>query len=130
VSARSLRAVTILLPEQAPLRQLPELRLFPLVPHERIEVEGLAIDLEARRVTVEGRRVALAPKEYELLLALAAAPTRAFRKAELLRTVWGFRSLSRTRTLDAHACRLRRKLGGGTTRYVVNEWGFGYKLID
>ncbi|MDX6503480.1 MAG: two-component system, OmpR family, phosphate regulon response regulator PhoB [Gaiellaceae bacterium] len=123
--------MTIVLPEPPTVRHLAELRLFPVSSPERIEVGELTIDLHARRVEVLGRRVSLAPKEYELLLALAAAPTRVFRKAELLRSVWGFHSLSRTRTLDAHACRLRRKLAGDDpARFVVNEWGYGYKLID
>jgi DNA-binding response OmpR family regulator len=125
------RAVTILLPDPAPLRTLPELRLFAVSPPDRIELGALAIDLEARRVEVAGRRVELAPKEYELLVTLAAAPNRVFRKQELLRSVWGFRTASRTRTLDSHACRLRRKLAGpGLPRYVVNEWGYGYRLVD
>ena len=57
-------------------------------------------------------------------------PTRVFTKAELLRDVWGFRSLGRTRTLDSHASRLRRKLDPEAGRYVVNCWGIGYRLID
>jgi DNA-binding response OmpR family regulator len=124
-------AVTILLPEPVPLRTLPQLRLFPDAPPDLIELGPLAIDLEARRVELDGRRVELAPKEYELLVTLAAAPNRVFRKQELLRSVWGFRAASRTRTLDSHACRLRRKLSApGAPRYVVNEWGYGYRLID
>jgi DNA-binding response OmpR family regulator len=123
--------MTIVVPDLPALRRLPQLHLPPLLPAERIEVGDLTIEPESRRVEVRGRRVALAPKEYELLLALATAPHRVFRKSELLRSVWGFRSASRTRTLDAHACRLRRKLAGeDTPRYVVNEWGYGYRLID
>jgi DNA-binding response OmpR family regulator len=45
--------------------------------------------------------------------------------------VWGFRSLGRTRTLDSHASRLRRKLAAaGADGYVVNVWGVGYRLIE
>jgi DNA-binding response OmpR family regulator len=45
--------------------------------------------------------------------------------------VWGYHASSRTRTVDAHACRLRRKLAGdGPPRYVRNVWGYGYRLID
>jgi hypothetical protein len=51
-------------------------------------------------------------------------------KEDLLRDVWGFRSLGRTRTLDSHASRLRRKLNRpGGTAYVLNVWGFGYRLV-
>ncbi len=57
-------------------------------------------------------------------------PERVFRKDELLRDVWGFRSLGRTRTLDSHASRLRRKLNGpDEIAYVINVWGVGYRLV-
>jgi DNA-binding response OmpR family regulator len=79
---------------------------------------------------VGGRRVELANKEFALLRALAAEPTRVFGKDELLRDVWGFRSMGRTRTLDSHASRLRRKLDPESARFVVNCWGVGYRLIE
>ncbi len=65
-----------------------------------------------------------------LLRALAAEPVRVFTKEELLRGVWGFRSLGATRTLDSHACRLRQKLGARGDRFVVNVWGVGYRLVE
>ena len=83
----------------------------------------------ARSASAAGA-VALAQKEFALLRALAAEPTRVFTKEELLRDVWGFRSMGATRTLDSHACRLRHKLGRDGDRYVVNVWGVGYRLID
>ena len=57
-------------------------------------------------------------------------PTRVFTKEELLRSIWGFRSLGSTRTLDSHACRLRHKLAARGDRFVVNVWGVGYRLVD
>jgi DNA-binding response OmpR family regulator len=93
-------------------------------------VRDLEVDLASRTVRVAGEQVQLSAKEYELLIALAEDPERVFRKEELLRDVWGFRSLGRTRTLDSHASRLRRKLNnGGDETYVVNVWGVGYRLI-
>ena len=79
---------------------------------------------------LRGRRVELSQKEFALLRALAAAPTRVFTKEELLRDVWGFRSMGATRTLDSHACRLRQKLGTAGDKFVVNVWGVGYRLVD
>jgi DNA-binding response OmpR family regulator len=100
-------------------------------PPERLEAGSIVVDRPTRRVTVDGRPVALAGKEYELLLRLASDPARVFTKEELLRDVWGFRSLGRTRTLDSHASRLRRKLGRGAAgSYVVNVWGVGYRLLE
>jgi DNA-binding response OmpR family regulator len=53
-----------------------------------------------------------------------------FTKDELLREVWGFRSHGRTRTLDSHASRLRRRLTRpGGAAYVKNVWGVGYCLL-
>jgi DNA-binding response OmpR family regulator len=93
----------------------------------RLRVGELEIDPASRDVWLRGELVALSGKEFALLRALAAEPTRVFTKQELLRDVWGFRSLGTTRTLDSHACRLRRKLGGA---FVVNVWGVGYRLVD
>ena len=92
-----------------------------------LRVGDLEVDPGAREVRLRGGLVGLSAKEFALLRALAAQPTRVFTKAELLRDVWGFRSLGTTRTLDSHACRLRRKLGAG---FVVNVWGVGYRLLD
>jgi DNA-binding response OmpR family regulator len=93
-------------------------------------VRDIEIDLTARIVRVAGASVQLSAKEYDLLVALAEDPERVYRKEELLRDVWGFRSLGRTRTLDSHASRLRRKLNlNGDTAYVVNVWGVGYRLV-
>jgi DNA-binding response OmpR family regulator len=93
-------------------------------------VGEIVIDPARRTVRVGERAVTLANKEFALLRALAAEPTRVFSKEELLRDVWGFRSLGRTRTLDSHASRLRRKLDPEHGRFVVNCWGVGYRLID
>jgi DNA-binding response OmpR family regulator len=91
----------------------------------------LTIDRRARIVTVAGARIDLSQKEYELLSHLASEPERVFTKDELLRDVWGYRTRSRTRTLDAHASRLRRKLRAAdpAVELVDNEWGVGYRLL-
>jgi DNA-binding response OmpR family regulator len=98
--------------------------------HARLAVCDLEIDLASRMVRVGSEQVQLSAKEYELLVALAEDPERVFKKEELLRNVWGFRSLGRTRTLDSHASRLRRKLGQASeTAFVLNVWGVGYRLV-
>ena len=95
-----------------------------------LEAGDVVVDKATRRVTVLGRTVPLSGKEYELLAMLASDPHRVFTKDELLRDVWGYRSPARTRTLDSHASRLRRKLGDvGGGPYVVNVWGVGYRLL-
>jgi DNA-binding response OmpR family regulator len=96
----------------------------------RLRVGGLELDPASREVRLRGRRVELSQKEFALLRALAADPTRVWTKEELLRDVWGFRALGTTRTLDSHACRLRHKLAAEGDRFVINVWGVGYRLVD
>lgn len=96
-----------------------------------LEVAELRIDCATRRVTVGGVPVELAAKEFALLVALASDPRRVRTKVELLRDVWGFRSVVPTRTVDSHASRLRRKLAAlAETPFVINVWGVGYKLVE
>jgi DNA-binding response OmpR family regulator len=93
-------------------------------------VGELTIDPLRRKVRVGECEVPLAKKEFTLLRVLAGDPTRVFSKEELLRDVWGYRSPGKTRTLDSHASRLRRKLDPEHSRYIVNCWGIGYRLLD
>jgi DNA-binding response OmpR family regulator len=88
--------------------------------HPRLTVRDLEIDLASRVVTVGGEPVQLSAKEYELLVALAEDPERVFKKEELLRNVWGFRSLGRTHRSypsrrRAHGARLRHLMADGQT---------------
>jgi DNA-binding response OmpR family regulator len=98
---------------------------------ELVEAPPVRIDTQTREVRVAGRRVLLAQKEFQLLVRLAREPRRVFTKAELLHDVWGYRTPGRTRTLDSHASRLRRKLNDPGTPYalVENVWGVGYRLL-
>ncbi|HET7122167.1 MAG TPA: response regulator transcription factor [Solirubrobacterales bacterium] len=93
-------------------------------------VGDLVIDPLRRRVCVGERPVELAKKEFALLRVLATDPTRVYTKEELLDRIWAYRGPSKTRTLDSHASRLRRKLDPERGRFVVNCWGIGYRLID
>jgi DNA-binding response OmpR family regulator len=95
----------------------------------RSRIGSLEIDAPARTATMAGRALELSRLEFELLRHLAEDPTRVYTKPELLREVWGYKALGCTRTLDAHACRLRRKLAdAGAPRLVVNVRGVGYRL--
>lgn len=95
-----------------------------------VDLGNLVVDAARREARVGGERIALTRHEFALLRTLASEPTRVFTKAELLRLVWGYRSLGCTRTLESHACRLRRKLGGADGGYLINVWGVGYRLMD
>ena len=99
--------------------------------HGRLRVGDLIVDPRTRTVRMGDRPVHLSAKEFSLLQALAEQPDRVVSKNELLRDVWGYVAIGRTRTVDAHACRLRKKLAAGSARpWVVNVRGVGYKLCD
>lgn len=89
----------------------------------------LVVELTAQIATFAGQQLHLSRKEFELLVALAREPARLHSKEELLRDVWGYRAITKTRTLDSHACRLRRKLRDAGAPYLHNVWGRGYRLI-
>ncbi|MDQ4039746.1 MAG: winged-helix domain-containing protein [Actinomycetota bacterium] len=95
-----------------------------------VHIGELHIDTAARTVEIQGRGVELSRKEFDLLRQLASDPTKVFAKDELMRAIWGYPALERTRTLDSHACRLRRKLASqGGDGWIANRWGHGYQLL-
>ena len=94
-------------------------------------VGALALDPHRQEVHFADRHVDLARYEYLLLSHLAADPERVFTKRELCARLWGDRNERATKTLDAHACRLPKKLRqAGAKGYVVNLRGVGYRLVD
>jgi DNA-binding response OmpR family regulator len=99
---------------------------------EVVQAGPLVVDHRARQVRVGDRPVRLSGREFELAAKLASDPTKVFTKTELLRDVWGIRTNGiRTRTVDSHASRLRRKLeAAGAGEVVVNDWGVGYRLLS
>ena len=102
-------------------------------PPARVSRVGtLIVNHLTREVHVGEQRIVLAAKEYELLRTLIGDPTRVFTREELLREVWGLNGAARTRTVDSHAFRLRRKLAAAEPNrsMVINVWGVGYRLCD
>ena len=95
-----------------------------------LRIGPLQLDPLARQAWLHGAPLELSKKEFALLRVLASEPTRVFTREELLRGVWGFTTVARTRTLDSHAYRLRRKLGASGDRLLINVWGIGYRLMD
>jgi DNA-binding response OmpR family regulator len=95
-----------------------------------MRVGPLVVDPITRRVQLDGRPVHLSAKEFSLLQTLAGDPTAVFPKEQLLRDVWGYMSMGNTRTLDAHACRLRKKLSSSARPFVLNLRGVGYRLTE
>ncbi|WP_322174587.1 response regulator transcription factor [Acutalibacter caecimuris] len=94
----------------------------------QVEVfEGLSIDFDARLVTVDGERVELSPKEYELLSYLVRNKGLALTREMLLTNVWGYDFYGDDRTLDTHIKLLRKRLGP-YSRYIATLRGVGYRF--
>jgi len=92
----------------------------------RIVAGAISIDPERCEVTVDGNAVALTATEYRLLLAMARAPGRVFRRDELARLAIGEHFEGLDRTIDAHIKNVRRKLGCDG---IATVFGIGYKLV-
>ncbi len=96
---------------------------------EALNFPELLIDPAARVVKVDGKEVALTPKEFDLLYFLAKNKGRAFNREKLLKEVWGYDFYGSLRTVDTHIKQLREKLGRSkAASYINTVWGIGYKF--
>ncbi|MEW5927789.1 MAG: response regulator transcription factor [Gemmatimonadota bacterium] len=88
------------------------------------------VDPAARRVLRRGREVALTPRAFDLLLALAALGGRVATRQMLLETVWGHKGRVLTRTVDSHVSELRQKLEDDPERprHILTVWKSGYRF--
>src|SRR4051812_23145772 len=95
----------------------------------QLRIGDLSIDLDNHTAAWADRPLVLSNTEFGLLAQLAEDPERLRTKDELLAEVWGYQTPGKTRTVDAHACRLRRKLAAaGADGLVVSRRGLGYRL--
>jgi DNA-binding response OmpR family regulator len=90
--------------------------------------EHLAMDFTQQAVILDSERVVLTRKEYELLALLVQHAGEIIPRAALLMQVWGYSTEIRTRTLDVHVRRLRKKLGGYADQYIETIFGVGYRF--
>jgi DNA-binding response OmpR family regulator len=101
-------------------------------PEERIEVEGLVIDVPRRAVEVRGKSVQLTYVEFELLRTLASHPGRVYSRRMLLEALWKSADYRDPRTIDVHVRHLREKLESEprTPEYILTVRGVGYRFKD
>jgi DNA-binding response OmpR family regulator len=103
-------------------------------PHEISQLEVrlgcLTIDSATRSATVSGETVCLTAKEFDLLFHFAKNPSRVFRRAELLDSVWGYGHDGYEHTVNSHINRLRSKIENDPAHpeLIVTVWGVGYKM--
>ena len=90
---------------------------------------GLRVDLTARTVSIDGRRVEMSPKEYDLFFYLLRNRNVALTRERLISEVWGYDFFGDARTLDTHIKLLRKSLGRYST-YIVTLRGVGYRFEE
>lgn len=98
-----------------------------LTQEESVEVGGIKIDKMAHMVTVEGERVDLSYKEFELLTYFIENKGIALSREKILNHVWNYDYFGDARTIDTHVKKLRSKLGQ-KGEYIKTIWGMGYKF--
>lgn len=96
---------------------------------DKIIVKGdLKMDLDGRRLFINGEEVNLTAKEFDLLELLILNPNKVYSRESLLSLVWGYEYSSDARTVDVHIRRLREKIEENPSepKYVHTKWGVGY----
>ena len=92
-----------------------------------VKIEGLEINIPSRDVIVDGNRISMTPKEYDLLFFLVRNKNLALTRDKLLEEVWGFDFYGDDRTVDTHIKMLRNSLGE-YRKFIVTLRGMGYKF--
>ena len=100
----------------------------PAKPSNVMEINGMKVELDSRRVFVGGKELNLTAKEFDLLELLMAHPNKVYSRNELLNTIWGDSYPGDARTVDVHVRRLREKIEAnpGEPVYIHTKWGEGY----
>lgn len=92
----------------------------------------LEIDIDMRKVLIEGSRIDLTPKEFELLVLMAENPGKSYNRDQLLSSIWGYEFSGYEHTVNSHINRLRSKIEKDVSspQYILTTWGVGYRFND
>jgi len=90
---------------------------------------GVKVNITRRSVIVNGQKLELTPKEFELIALLVSNPDRVYSREQLLDLVWGMDYFGGTRTVDIHVQRLRKKLGTEHSDIIQTVHSIGYKAF-
>lgn len=96
-------------------------------PEDCLEVAGIKIDRSAHEVTIDGTKIDLSVKEFELLTYFVLNKGVALSRDQILNHVWNYDYYGDARTIDTHVKKLRSKMGSKGD-YIVTIWGMGYKF--
>jgi two-component system, OmpR family, response regulator RegX3 len=111
----------------ARIRAVPRRAAGPREGHEPLVAGPLVVDVRSRRTTLDGRDIALTPKEFDLLALLASDAGAVVTRSHILHEVWQTDWYGPTKTIDVHVASLRRKLGD--QRWIETLRGVGFRLV-
>lgn len=92
----------------------------------------LLIEAEMHKVSLNGQRIELSPKEFELLHLLASHPGRSYSREQILNLIWGYDYEGMAHTVNAHINRLRNKIEPDMNNptFILTTWGIGYRFSE
>jgi two-component system alkaline phosphatase synthesis response regulator PhoP len=97
-----------------------------------ISVGEIVIEVNKRKVTLNGNRIELTPKEFDLLHLLASHPGKIYTREQLLNILWGYQYNGYEHTVNSHINRLRSKIEPNISdpKYILTSWGVGYRFNE
>lgn len=97
-----------------------------------ISAGDLVLEVSKRRVTLDGERIELTPKEFDLLYLMASHPGKTYTREQLLNLLWGYQYNGYEHTVNSHINRLRNKIESDLSSpvYILTSWGIGYRFNE
>lgn len=97
-----------------------------------INLDDLSIEPSKRKVTLNGNRIELTPKEFDLLHLLASHPGKTYNREQLLSILWGYQYNGYEHTVNSHINRLRTKIEPNISKpkFILTTWGVGYRFNE
>ena len=117
---------------KAVLRRYDSTQTSSETEEKEIRFDDLYINVGMRIVELNGNRIELSPKEFDLLIDLASHPGRTYTRMHLLNQIWGYEFEGFEHTVNSHINRLRSKIETNMNepQYILTTWGVGYKFRE
>ena len=123
-------------PKELVARIKAQLRRYKELSHTNVqknslEFKDLKIDLDAYNVFLEGEKIQLSAKEFEILKFLALNPERVYSREQIFDQIWGFNEYGDINTVTVHIRKIREKIeqDSSNPEYIETVWGVGYKFV-
>lgn len=110
-------------------RHCPELGS---IPGGRFQFKDMVIDYDKRQVTIKGNEIDLTQTEYNIVAYLSEHAGKVLTYASIIQAIWGYSDYGSTKKLQVNMKNIRKKMGvtPGERRYIINELGVGYRMME